>query len=768
MRVKHIILLLFALTAGGLQPVQAEELDWPLSIKAALSSSFGETRPASGEKWAAYFHFGIDLKTWGKTGYEVRAVADGRIVRLRTSPWGYGRAIYQQLEDGRLVVYAHLEGFAAKLAAPVEEAQRARTQYSVNLWFAEDALVVKRGELIGWSGRSGGVPPHLHLEVRDGANRPLNPLMHGYTLEDSRPPTLQRIALIPFGPGSTVNGSHEPVSLALRWDAPTKQFVAAEIPLVYGRLGVAVLVYDRADGADNKLAPYYTALSVDGESLFAAGYDRFAIGDRHQVALDRTRLSYPGGSGQFYNLFWAPGNRLTFYSVARGDDGLLHCGVDKDSGEVFLDKGLHLLEVVAEDIAGNQSRVHMQLRVNAPPALIDAQLNHEEDAWYATGRIVDADDAQVVARLAHSKRGDKWKTVEEEHLSTAKVFRMPLPVEANFWRLEIEDEAGAGDFHTWAQTAKKDADKPQLNVLRRIFSDFVTVTIESDQALAEPPQVQLVDKERDHPLVPRQLGLRQYRVVAPFMPTGGETLVLDIVARYASGAEVGMALALDQRSVTPTKAVQLDFDNGAVALNFPQDSAYKLFFPQVEKWQPEAAEDLQDIGIAYALSPDGTTFDQKVAIALRYPAGISHPERLGIYEASANGKWGLVDNDVDIEGGVVKAQIRRFGRFAVLADLTPPTIARLRPAAAAVVEIKRPLLSARVEDKGSGIVREEDVVMELDGRKLISEYYPGEDAVRYLVEEDLAAGAHELVVVVRDASGNEATARSIFVVRQEN
>ena len=99
-RATVLILALLVYPVGA----QTESLLWPLELKPALSSTFGETRPTA-------FHAGIDLKTWGKTGYPVRALADGWILRVRTSPWGYGRALYQQLADGRIAVYAHLEGF---------------------------------------------------------------------------------------------------------------------------------------------------------------------------------------------------------------------------------------------------------------------------------------------------------------------------------------------------------------------------------------------------------------------------------------------------------------------------------------------------------------------------------------------------------------------------------------------------------------------------------------------------------------------------------
>ena len=94
--VKLALLALAALAAPG----GAEEGDffWPLRLEPALSSTFGESR-------ARAFHAGMDVKTWGKTGYEVQALADGHIWRVRTSPWGYGRVVYQKLADGRTAAF---------------------------------------------------------------------------------------------------------------------------------------------------------------------------------------------------------------------------------------------------------------------------------------------------------------------------------------------------------------------------------------------------------------------------------------------------------------------------------------------------------------------------------------------------------------------------------------------------------------------------------------------------------------------------------------
>ena len=108
-------------------------LFWPLRLEPALSSTFGESRGGA-------FHAGMDVKTWGKTGYEVQALADGYVWRVRTSPWGYGRAIYLKLSDGRIVVYGHLQRFVEQIATRVQQAQMQRGHYSVDLYFNEQDL----------------------------------------------------------------------------------------------------------------------------------------------------------------------------------------------------------------------------------------------------------------------------------------------------------------------------------------------------------------------------------------------------------------------------------------------------------------------------------------------------------------------------------------------------------------------------------------------------------------------------------------------------
>src|SRR6185369_10138969 len=82
----------------------------PLAPPLRLTGSFGEYR-------GGHLHAGLDLSTDEKVGMPVIAPLDGRIVRVRTSGVGYGRSLYLEAKDGRLLVLGHLDAFDEPLAS---------------------------------------------------------------------------------------------------------------------------------------------------------------------------------------------------------------------------------------------------------------------------------------------------------------------------------------------------------------------------------------------------------------------------------------------------------------------------------------------------------------------------------------------------------------------------------------------------------------------------------------------------------------------------
>lgn len=201
------------LTLAGAGRATAEEslspaLATPPLSPLRIAGGFGETR-------SNHFHAGLDLSTGGRVGRGVRAPLAGAVERVRASGVGYGRSLYLRAEDGRLLVFGHLDAFAPRVAAYADSVQRASGQYEQDLWPAAGRFRFTAGETLAWSGESGGGGPHLHFEIRH-EDFALNPLRAGIAMPPSAPPTFDFVVLEPIAPRSWVRRGAAPLVLQSR------------------------------------------------------------------------------------------------------------------------------------------------------------------------------------------------------------------------------------------------------------------------------------------------------------------------------------------------------------------------------------------------------------------------------------------------------------------------------------------------------------------------------------------------------------------------
>ena len=228
-------------------------------------------------------------------------------------------------------------------------------------------------------------------------------------------------------------------------------------------------------------------------------------------------------------------------------------------------------------------------------------------------------------------------------------------------------------------------------------------------------------------------------------------------------------------SATPVDAANaavLSFHRGASRLSFPRGSVYETIYPQSEQVRVPSAPDDNGASTAfdaaYRFGPAGVTFNHKVSIAIRIPDEIEDPEKMAVYvDHSGDGAWAFAGREFEPENEerYVSARVRSFGRqYALRADRRPPEISRMRPAEGATVSANGLKLSASIKDEDSGIGLEEDIVMLLNGQRLISIYDPDADLVEFSSDQRQRPGTHELVVSVTDQCGNKATRTSRFTV----
>jgi len=578
---------------------------------------------------------------------------------------------------------------------------------------------------------------------------------------------------------------------------------------VYGHIGVSVLSHDRAEAAQNKLAPYRHALLVDGRTAVTATYGQVAYANAYQVTLDRMRAA-PGSNDSYFTLYRSPGNRLKFYEVADGGDGLLLCGRDAVSdmsagSPLALSPGAHEVEVVAADITGNESRARIRVHVNAPARVTAARLVEESGHLFLEADVSDPDDDAVEVDLSRSSEGEKWEDVTSQRVRPGSgPFTWSLPIRPGIWRVRVRDSAGPADWRTLAPTAREDRQvRPlRLDLETIAYEEFVEVRIRASRVLATAPAIRLsaVEPEdgdsdglwglrewwrkrtsRSMPVTwvkPRQVGLREYVVSVPLArmdggdegkaplgsgESGGGSVQVDVGATAADGTTANAWTQLARHCVVPGQEARLSIGEGEAMLVFAAGSAYAPLYPQGVAFEPQATGELRPASTGYEFGPRGVSFDRRVVVSFRVQ--FEPVEKLGVYADDGDGGWVFLGNEPSADSTRVAAKVRQLGRMALLIDEVPPTIGSVSPRSGSVVSQRRPRLRAEVDDRGAGIGREEDVVMELDGQRLISVYDPEARVVEYRPRRDLAVGEHELVVRVRDRSGNEGVERVVFEIR---
>ena len=165
---RFITILFLSLFINDLKSQSNQNFVMDLPIK--LSGTFGELR-------TNHFHSGIDIKTNRVEGLNIYSYEKGYISRIQVSTYGYGKAIYITHPDGKITVYAHLSKFSEKIQNYVKDIQYKRKKFAIKVYPKESEILIEKNEIIGYSGNTGSSSgPHLHFELRDKNNMPVNPL----------------------------------------------------------------------------------------------------------------------------------------------------------------------------------------------------------------------------------------------------------------------------------------------------------------------------------------------------------------------------------------------------------------------------------------------------------------------------------------------------------------------------------------------------------------------------------------------------------------
>ncbi|NOX38845.1 MAG: M23 family metallopeptidase [Calditrichaeota bacterium] len=720
---------------------------WPTNASKHLTSSFCEFRPR-------HFHAAIDIKTWNRTGYKIFAIDDGYIYRIRVSANGYGKALYVKLKDGNIAVYAHLERFIPEIEAFADRLRMKRQQYVLDYFPEPSAFPVQKGQVIGYTGETGIGVPHLHFEIRDPQNRPMNPLrFYPGEVEDTIPPRARFLAVIPLKVRTFIN--FEPDTLIIPLHAG-KTIELSEPLYLSGPAYLAIRAYDMGNGVHNKFGLYEAELLVNQVPAFHVRYDRFSYSHTHLVELDKNFSLWRKGWGKFQNLFRHPANVLPVYPDTPPEGGILD--------ERLLNDGENTVEIRLRDFHQNETvirgtiifhrnlQVQVETRGVVQKKLLLSVRSPQPLTWIeirepaASGKV--SDPAQYVLDDVQKIASDFW-------------YFLSIPLKTN---PEIP-ELKVIPYYT--------AQSPGLPVyLNPQLEDPVDPEDQTTRSSVTPRIVfrgnQLGIKVPIH-LVPRLLESDIFRAI-PIYPLREEALMVLSVEDFFRISQLPvdefpfLVAELQQwHPVVPGKVQRVASSNGQLEIRFESESVYDTLFCRIQQIVPDetvaVASPYRMLAPVYDVQPFDQPFRRGAEMGFRVPDSLRGVKGLGAYYWDRKKGWLFLPTRW--EGNTLRARITSLEKFTLIQDTIPPVFRVLSAVRNdSLLNARRPLFF-EVYDEMAGIYKEKQITVRADGRWVLFEYDPEEKFIR-VDPRHLPSGARHLEVFVVDNVGNRSVHRFVL------
>ena len=704
---------------------------WPTNASNTITAFFGEERPQR-------YHAGIDIRTYGKNGFEIYAIEDGYIEKIKTDYKGYGNTIYLKLKDGNTAVYAHLEKFYPELESIVKILKKQYNTPIINHTFKKQEFAVQKGQIIGFTGDTGGISgPHLHFEIRDKNNISINPLINFYKIKDTIKPIPKKIAFIPMSHDTKIDGNSDINFYDINPGNNNEYFM--DTISVIGKFGISLNIIDKVNKQPFKYGLYNIELYLNGELKYKIKYDNHNFNQGYIINKER-------------NYYLKRTENETYYNLYKTEEDLTF--IDKRSWPYYeLESGINNLVIKAKDVNNNEIIIFGTL-ISEPVKPLLFEITEKTDIINIEIDEQDSNEKYIL-KLCNKYNGKECIAFDHynKNISINKsIIKDPF----NCLHIVGQNKNGLKTKEDYYEM-KEQFDSIDGNFKIKSFKEGIIIQFEEKKFTNKSAKINLItDKTKSYDTN----RIEQNILSTNFIYYKDLKNLKYLEIEYENKPNIIIKKKLNANLFIPDNGIYIE--NKDLIINTNDNFINDSTLIWIEETNIEIPEKSQLMKSAYTIHPLTTLFANPLEVYFKYPkkeAGI------GIYYYDKKKKkW--IYMDTYYNNGNYKTSILSNELFALIKESNPPKIKKMIPdinAKYRAEDINK--IEFYIEDDLSGINDINNISLKIDDIPILFEYNSYQKKIFYFFEELLTIGEHKLEIEVKDNVGNKTYKTGTFIIQ---
>ena len=734
------------------------QMPWPVKREIDLASGFGEYR-------SGRFHAGLDIRTGGVIGEPVFSPVDGYVWRIRTNYEGYGKALYLRGPEDRIYVFAHLNKYVPEIEKIVRSTQIAAERYFVDIYLPPDSVKIKSGQLVAQSGETGAGPPHLHFESRSPDNRPINPLTHGFKLEDQTRPVFERIGFQAADDSSLFDIGLRKVFYKVKRGDVAGEYYLDTVVYFNSPFGVLIDCYDLMRPNGMRSTARKLSLYVDDVLYYESVFDTLNYSTELSSYFEYDLIEAVDDHTRVRRLFAEDGNYFSGSSAKGSFKGYF--------GENLKEKpGIRTGKIIANDCCDNQSTLTFQFIWGPAENIfnLDSTVTESRDTtkFYFTA-IPEYKNFGIDSVSTFLNRADQWGqpdfvktlyTPDGNIVSTVvtDILRPKLLRLIIFANKEciIRDNIFNGILEQL----------PKMPGPIAISSDEdgIWVTINSVNKAASKAWVRLY--HGDSLLGTKEARLYNMKNYRCLIPPKEEYATVDKFGLVFGTNQDGREVFVDSLKFYAVGYGQREIisEDGHFSMKFTENTLYKPLFVQLKHHVIYNKIVMSLNSDSYEILPEVFRCKEDFVVSCRLLGDLPKNTKSGIcWLDNKKNKW--VWLSTTFADNVLNSKSKGGGMFAAVIDYDSPNIWNLNVRSNQFYRDPELPIQFVLNDTLSGFEDDRAILIKLDGNWIIPEYDPETNVCTSQPNEPLEAGEHHLGIEVVDRAGNKTEKYLRFKIR---